>query len=220
MHTTTETLLDLGLGGNTWARRIAAEALAASTGPSEGHKRALEVLSEVSCADFTALATVAAREGIGYAGLKALLAEAQERCLDGWRGWWQLSEDSLTWVTCSGTTKVVLLADGSALFERQAPRWFSKGGLWETVWSPTAQWQIDPQGDIVAHGWSTLGRPELIELLAPLEPSSAEAFERKLDAAADKAVASRRREAAYWGPGPRERRGHRRGRKPRCPWRD
>lgn len=219
MHTT-EILLDLGLGGNTWARRITHEALAASTGPTAGHVRALEVLSEVSCGDFPRLAMIAAREGIGFSGLRALLTEAQERCLDGWRGWWQLSEDSLTWVTCSGTTKVVLLADGSALFERQAPKWVFKGRLWETVWSPAAQWQIDAQGDIVAHGWSTLGRQELIELLGPLEPAEAEAFERKLDAAAAADLATRRREAAYWGPGPRERRGHRRGRKPRCPWRD
>lgn len=218
MHTT-ETLLDLGLGGNTWARRVVNEALAASTGPTAGHLRALEALSTVSCGDFPRLAIVAAREGIGYEGLRGLITEAQERD-EEWRGTWALTAEALTWVTCSGTTRVTISEDGSALIERQAPRWVYKGRLWETVWSPAASWQIDPQGDIVAHGWSTLGRPELIELLSPLEPSSAEAFERKLDAAADAADLARRREAAYWGPGPRERRGHRRGKKPRCPWRD
>jgi hypothetical protein len=219
MHTT-EIILDLGLGGNAWARRVTFEALAASNGPSEGHMLALEVLAHVSCGDFPRLALVAAREGIGYEGLKALLEEAQSRCEDWNRGWWEITEEAMRWVTCSGTTRVTLSTDGSALVERQAPKWVPRGRLWETVWTPAATWQVDPNGDVIATGWSTLGRPELIELLAPLEPTSAEAFERKLDAAADAADLARRREAAYWGPGPQDRRGHRRGKKPRCPWRD
>lgn len=215
MHTT-EILLDLGLGGNTWARRITHEALAASTGPTEGHLRALGALDIVSCGDFPKLALSAAREGIGYEGLRALLTEAQERCVDGWRGWWEISEGGLTWVTCTGTTRVVLKHDGSAKIERRRQRQSDRG----FVMTPAATWQIDADGHVVATGWSTLGRPELIELLGPLEPTSAEAFERKLDAAANAAAAARRQEAAYWGPGPQDRRGHRRGRKPRCPWRD
>jgi hypothetical protein len=219
MHTT-EMLLDLGLGGNAWARRITHEALEASSGPTEGHKRALEALSVVSCGDFPRLAITAAREGIGYEGLRALITEAQNRCDDWNRSWWEITEEAMRWVTCSGTTKVALTEDGSALVERQAPKWVPRGRLWETRWVAAATWQIDPNGDVIAKGWSTLGRPELIELLAPLEPSEAEAFERKLDAAANHETATRRREAAYWGPGPQNRRGHRRGRKPRCPWRD
>lgn len=217
MHTT-QNLLDLGLGGNTWARRVVNEALAASPGPTEGHIRALETLSQISCGDFPKLAMIAAREGIGFEGLRGLMTEAQSRDED-WRGTWAIEEEALVWVTCTWKTRVVLKKDGSALIERRYSR-ESDEARWGFVMTPAASWAIDHNGDIVAHGWSTLGRPELIELLAPLEPSEAEAFERKLDAAADVADLARRREAAYWGPGPRERRGHRRGRKPRCPWRD
>lgn len=213
MHTT-RILLDLGLGGNTWARRVTQEALAASTGPTEGHLRALGALDIVSCGDFPRLAIVAAREGIGYGGLRALLTEAQSRDEDGWRGWWDIHVEGMVWWTCTGTTRITIREDGSALVERLNYEWQTRRSL------TAAKWEIDADGHVVATGWSTLGRPELLELLAPLEASEAEAFERKLDAAANALVASRRREAAYWGPGPRERRGHRRGRKPRCPWRD
>lgn len=216
MHTT-QILLDLGLGGNAWARRVTFEALAASNGPSEGHLRALETLSQISCGDFPRLANTAAHEGIGFVGLRALLGEAQERCVE-WRGTWAIEEEALVWVTCTWTTRVVLKHDGSALIERRYHR--QSDARWGFVMTPAATWEIASNGDVIAKGWSTLGRPELIELLAPLEPKEAEAYERKLDAAADAADLARRREAAYWGPGPRERRGHRRGKKPRCPWRD
>lgn len=212
MHTT-EMLLDLGLGGNTWARRVTQEALAASSGPTEGHLRALEALDIVSCGDFAQLAIRAAREGIGYEGLRALLGEAQGRAYEPRQLEWDIHVEGMVWWTCTGTTRITIREDGSALVERL----YTCG---TRRLERSAKWEIDADGHVVATGWSVLGRPELLELLGPLEPTEAEVFECKLDAAADALASSRRREAAYWGPGPRNRRGHRRGRKPRCPWRD